>query len=69
MHRLEHIIRNHHLEEGFKLLTQREKEIITLYYLEGYIDREIAAYYQVTRENIAKLRKKGLKKLKTTGNI
>ena len=69
MDRLENILQNNHLEEGFNLLTKREKDIITLYYLEGYIDREIASHYKVTRENIYKLRKNGLNKLKKNKNI
>ena len=52
------------LEEGYERLTKREKKIITLYYLEGYKDEEIAFYYGVTRQNIFKIRKNGLTKLK-----
>ena len=69
MNRLENILQNNNLEAGFNLLTKREKDIITLYYLEGYIDREIASHYKVTRENIYKLRKNGLNKLKKNKNI
>jgi RNA polymerase sigma factor (sigma-70 family) len=67
--RLENILQKNNLKEGFNLLTKKEKEIITLYYLEGYIDKEIASYYKVTRENIYKLRKNGLNKLKKYKNI
>ena len=67
--RLENILQSNNLEEGFNLLTKREKDIITLYYLDGYIDREIASHYKVTRENIYKLRKNGLNKLKKNKNI
>ena len=69
MNRLENILLNNNLEESYNLLTRREKDIITLYYLEGYIDKEIATYYKVTRENIYKLRKNGLDKLKKYKNI
>jgi len=62
--RLENILQNNNLEEGYNLLTKREKNIITLYYLEGYKDEEIAFYYGVTRQNIFKIRKNGLTKLK-----
>ena len=62
--RLENILIKIDLEEGYNLLTKRERKIINLYYLEGYIDKEIASYYKVTRENIYKLRKNGLNKLK-----
>jgi len=64
MDRLENILQNNNLEEGYNLLTKREKNIITLYYLEGYKDEEIAFYYGVTRQNIFKIRKNGLIKLK-----
>ena len=66
---LKTILLENNLEEGLKLLTQREKKIISLYYLEGYKDKEIASHYKVTRENIYKLRKNGLNKLKKYKNI
>ena len=66
---LKTILLENNLEEGLKLLTQREKKIISLYYLEGYKDKEIASHYKVTRENIYKLRKNGLNKLKKNKNI
>jgi len=69
MDRLENILQNNNLEEGYNFLTNKEKDIITLYYLEGYIDKEIASYYKVTRENIYKLRKNGLNKLKKNKKI
>ena len=64
MDRLKNILQEADLKEGYKLLTKRERKIISLYYLEGFIDKEIASYYKVTRENIYKLRKNGLNKLK-----
>ena len=69
MNTLENILQKNNLEESFNLLTKREREIIGLYYLEGYIDKEIAFRYKVTRENICKLRKNGLNKLKKYKNI
>ena len=68
MNTLKDILEKIDLEEVYKLLTKREKNIITLYYLEGYIDKEIASYYGVTRENIYKIRKNGLNKLKKYKN-
>ena len=68
MNTLKNILQKNDLEKGYKLLTKREKKIITLYYLEGYIDKEIAFYYRVTRENIYKIRKNGLNKLKKYKN-
>jgi len=62
--KLENILEKNNLEEGYKFLTEREKKVINLYYLEGYKDEEIAFYYGVTRQNIFKIRKKGLTKLK-----
>jgi len=61
---LENIIQNNNLEEGFDLLTKREKDIITLYYLEGYIDEEIAELYGINRQNVNRQRKRGITKLK-----
>lgn len=68
MDTLENILQKNNLEEGYKLLTEREKKIINLYYLEGYKDEEIALHYGVTRENIYKIRKNGLNKLKKYKN-
>jgi len=61
---LKTILLENNLEEGFKLLTQREKKIISLYYLEGYKDEAIAKLYGITQQVINRLRKKGMKKLK-----
>jgi len=52
------------LEEGYKLLTKREQRIISLYYLEGFKDEEIAVFYNLTRQAINYVRKKGIIKLK-----
>ncbi len=68
MNKLENVLIKIDLEKGYKLLTKREINIITLYYLEGYIDKEIALHYGVTRENIYKIRKSGLNKLKKYNN-
>ena len=64
MDRLENILQKNNLEEGFNLLTERERKIINLYYLDGYKDEEIANFYGVTRQNIFKIRKNGITKLK-----
>ena len=69
MDKLENILREVDMERGYRLLTLRERKIISLYYLEGYKDKEIASYYKVTQENICKLRKNGLAKLKKYKNI
>jgi RNA polymerase sigma factor (sigma-70 family) len=69
MNTLENILQEVDMEGGYQLLTPRERNIISLYYLQGYIDKEIASYYKVTRENINKLRKNGLSKLKKYKNI
>ena len=64
MSRLENILIGINLKEGYARLTKREKNIITLYYLEGYKDEEIAVFYQVSRQTINESRQKGIKKLK-----
>jgi len=64
MNKLENVLIKIDLEKGYKLLTKREKNIISLYYLEGYKDEEIANHYGVTRQNIFKIRKNGIIKLK-----
>ncbi len=69
MDRLKNILLNVELGKGYERLTIKERNIINLYYLQGYKDEEIASYYKVTRENICKLRKNGLTKLKKYKNI
>ena len=64
MDRLENILRKIDMERGYQFLTPREKKIISLYYLEGYKDKEIAAFYGITQQVINRLRKKGINKLK-----
>lgn len=64
MNTLENILTNINLEKGYELLTLRERRIISLYYLEGYKDEEIAVVYDLTRQAINYIRKKGIKKLK-----
>jgi len=64
MDRLENILGEVGMERSYERLTQREKDIINLYYLEGYRDKEIASHYGVTRQNIFKIRKNGIIKLK-----
>jgi len=61
---LKDILEKIDLKEGYERLTEREKKIISLYYLEGYVDEEIAAYYDLTRQAINYIRKKGIDKLK-----
>ena len=64
MNTLEKILQNNNLEEGYNLLTKRERKIINLYYLDGYKDEEIANFYGLTRQAINYIRKKGINKLK-----
>ena len=61
---LKTVLLENNLEEGYKLLTKREEKIISLYYLEGYKDGEIARLYGITQQVINRLRMKGIKKLK-----
>jgi RNA polymerase sigma factor for flagellar operon FliA len=62
--KLENILQKNDLEKGYQLLTKREKKIISLYYLEGYTDEEIARLYGVCQQVINRLRRKGMVKLK-----
>jgi len=64
MNTLENILREVEMERGYQLLTIRERNIINLYYLEGYKDEEIAALYDLTRQAINYIRNKGINKLK-----
>ena len=61
---LKQILEKMGLEEGYKILTEREKQIIYSYYLEGYKDEEIAIFYGISRQIITRLRGKGITKLK-----
>ena len=64
MDRLENILIEINLEKGYKRLSKRERKIISLYYLEGYKDEEIAKLYTLTQQAINYIRKKGINKLK-----
>ena len=64
MNTLENILINIDLQKGYERLTQRERNIISLYYLAGYKDEEIAIFYDLTRQAINYIRKKGINKLK-----
>ena len=63
LNRLENILIGVNLKEGYTRLTKREKNIINLYYLEGYKEEEIAKFYGVSQQAVNKSRKKGIKKL------
>ena len=64
MNRLENILTGIDLKEGYTSLTKREKNIINLYYLEGYKDEEIAKIYGVCQQSINESRQNGINKLK-----
>jgi len=64
MNILENILEKNNLEEGYKLLTKREQRIISLYYLEGFKDEEIAKFCGINRQNVNRQRTRGIKKLK-----
>lgn len=64
MNKLENVLIKIDLEKGYKLLTKREKNIIILYYLDGYKDEEIAKIYGVCQQSVNESRKKGINKLK-----
>ena len=64
MSNLESILREMDLGVAYQYLTEREKKVINLYYLEGYKDEEIADLYKVSRQTINESRQKGINKLK-----
>ena len=64
MNTLENILREVDMEKGYQLLTLRERNIISLYYLEGYKDEEIAKLYGICQQSINESRQNGIKKLK-----
>ena len=64
MNKLENVLIKIDLEKGYKLLTKREKNIIILYYLEGYKDEEIAKIYGICQQSINESRQNGINKLK-----
>jgi len=64
MDKLENTLQEVDMGRGYRLLTLRERNIISLYYLEGYKDEEIAKLYTLTRQAINYIRKKGINKLK-----
>ena len=66
---LKNILEEINLDKGYKLLTKRERKIITLYYLEGYKDEEIAKIYGVCQQSINESRQKGVNKLKNIFNF
>jgi len=64
MNTLENILGKVDMERNYERLTRRERKIISLYYLEGYKDEEIATFYGITQQVINRLRRKGINKLK-----
>ena len=64
MNTLKNILIEINLEKGYNLLNKRERNIISLYYLAGYTDEEIAKLYTLTQQAINYIRKKGINKLK-----
>jgi len=62
--RLENILQEVDMEGGYQLLTLRERKIISLYYLEGYKDEEIANIYGICQQSVNESRQSGIKKLK-----
>lgn len=64
MNTLKNILIEIDLEKGYNLLTKRERKIISLYYLAGYTDEEIAKLYGVCQQNINRQRKRGMAKIK-----
>ncbi len=63
LNRLENILQEVDMEKGYERLTIKERNIISLYYLEGYKEEEIARFYGVSQQAVNKSRKKGINKL------
>ena len=63
MDKLENILINVELGKGYERLTIKERNIISLYYLEGYKDEEIARFSGISQQAVNKSRKKGIDKL------
>ena len=63
MDKLENILINLKLKKGYERLTIKERNIISLYYLEGYKDEEIAKFSGISQQAVNKSRKKGINKL------
>lgn len=61
---LEEHLSNQKLLQCFKNLTQYQKEILTLYYVNSYTDTQIAKMQNKTQQTISKTRKKALLKLR-----
>jgi len=66
MNTLENILIKIDREEAYYRLTNRERNIISLYYLAGYTDEEISKFYGLTQQAINYIKKKGINKLKTS---
>jgi RNA polymerase sigma factor for flagellar operon FliA len=64
MDRLKNILIDVELGKGYERLTIRERNIINLYYLQGYKDEEIAKIYGVCQQNVNRQRKRGIAKIK-----
>lgn len=46
------------------MLSEKQRNVILLYYFQGFNDKEIAELYHVSRSAISSRRNRGLKKLK-----
>jgi len=52
------------VETFLAILKDREKEMLRLYYCEGWLDREIADIYKLSRPLISKIRKEAIAKIR-----
>ncbi|MEI3599508.1 MULTISPECIES: sigma-70 family RNA polymerase sigma factor [unclassified Oceanobacillus] len=57
-------VKNPILYESLKILSQKQLEILNLYYMKGYTNRNIAEYFGQTEQNISYWHKKTLNQLK-----
>ncbi len=64
MNTLEDILSCLNLHHNYPRLTDREKNILTLYYLKGYTDIEIARRLGICQQNVNRQRRRGISKLR-----
>ena len=64
MNTLEDILSRLNLHHNYPQLTEREKDILILYYLKGYTDSEIARRLGICQQNVNRQRWRGISKLR-----
>lgn len=57
-------VTNEKIATALNMLSKKQRDVILLYYFQGFNDKEIAEFYHVSRSAISSRRNRGLKKLK-----